>query len=269
MIKALFLDIDGTLVSFKTHTIPVSTIEALTAAKDRGMRIFISTGRPLAIINNLQAIEHLIDGYITANGAYCFVGEEEILCSAIRREYVETVIRQAEERDFACIVVSKKEIMIHNPNELFDLIFRKLLNVNNIKDNIPEKEMLSQPILQITPLIDPEVEAQLMLMLNDCMSTRWHPTFTDITAGGIDKAAGIDAIISHQGIHLSETLAIGDGGNDIPMLRHAGIGVAMGNASPEVQQVADFVTASVDDDGIRKALIHFGVIDEENATHCL
>ena len=53
MIKALFFDIDGTLVSFKTHHIPVSTIEALETAKAKGIQIFISTGRPRVIINNL------------------------------------------------------------------------------------------------------------------------------------------------------------------------------------------------------------------------
>ena len=55
-------------------------------------------------------------------------------------------------------------------------------------------------------------------------------------------------------------MAFGDGGNDIPMLRHVGIGVAMGNAENDVKQVADYVTASVDEDGIEKALRHFGVI---------
>ena len=57
MIKALFFDIDGTLVSFKTHQIPVSTIEALEAAKAKGIQIFISTGRPRVIINNLAALQ--------------------------------------------------------------------------------------------------------------------------------------------------------------------------------------------------------------------
>ena len=69
MTKALFFDIDGTLVSFKTHSIPASTIEALEKAHAKGVKIFISTGRPTLFINNLQAIEHLIDGYMTANGA--------------------------------------------------------------------------------------------------------------------------------------------------------------------------------------------------------
>lgn len=56
MIKALFFDIDGTLVSFKTHQIPESTVEALTLAKEKGIKVFISTGRPFPLINNLDAI---------------------------------------------------------------------------------------------------------------------------------------------------------------------------------------------------------------------
>ena len=55
-------------------------------------------------------------------------------------------------------------------------------------------------------------------------------------------------------------MAFGDGGNDIQMLSHAGIGIAMGNASDEVKKVADFVTDSVDEDGVYKALKHFKVI---------
>ena len=83
MIKALFFDIDGTLVSFRTHEIPESTVNALEEVKKQGLKVYISTGRPLSIITNLGQIQHLIDGYITTNGAYCFVdrnGKREIIC---------------------------------------------------------------------------------------------------------------------------------------------------------------------------------------------
>lgn len=83
MTKALFFDIDGTLVSFETHMIPQSTVDALTEAKARGVEIYISTGRPYPIINNIGQISHLIDGYITTNGAYCFIGDEVISCDPI------------------------------------------------------------------------------------------------------------------------------------------------------------------------------------------
>ena len=73
---ALFFDIDGTLVSFQTHEIPSSTILALTQAKANGSRVYIATGRPPLIITNLKAIEHFIDGYVTTNGALCYVRDE-------------------------------------------------------------------------------------------------------------------------------------------------------------------------------------------------
>ena len=78
MIKALFFDIDGTLVSFRTHSVPDSTVKALAEAKNKGIKIFISTGRPRPLINNLEPIEDLIDGYITVNGAICTVGSETV-----------------------------------------------------------------------------------------------------------------------------------------------------------------------------------------------
>ena len=57
-------------------------------------------------------------------------------------------------------------------------------------------------------------------------------------------------------------MAFGDGGNDTEMLLAAGIGVAMGNATDELKDAADYITSSVDDDGILRALVRFGVIDE-------
>jgi hydroxymethylpyrimidine pyrophosphatase-like HAD family hydrolase len=93
-----------------------------------------------------------------------------------------------------------------------------------------------------------------------CISGRWHPEFTDITACGADKGKGILAMARHEGFDPSRTIAFGDGGNDISMIRQAGIGIAMGNAIDELKRQADYVTTSVDDDGIRRALRHFQVI---------
>lgn len=63
-----------------------------------------------------------------------------------------------------------------------------------------------------------------------------------------------------ENIAIADTMAFGDGGNDIAILRQAGIGVAMGNANDDVKAVANYITSSVDDDGIANALKHFGVI---------
>ena len=91
-------------------------------------------------------------------------------------------------------------------------------------------------------------------VMKECDANRWHPYFADCIAKGTNKATGIDEISNYYGIDISETMAVGDGGNDIAMLRHAGIGVAMGNASDEVKACADMVTETVDEDGIEKLL---------------
>ena len=67
-------------------------------------------------------------------------------------------------------------------------------------------------------------------------------------------------ILEYFGISRDECMAFGDGGNDIPMLEYAGVGVAMGNAKEDVQAKADFITKSVDDDGVAYALRHYGLI---------
>ena len=264
MIKALFFDIDGTLVSFRTHTIPQSTIDALTEAKAKGISIYISTGRPVSIITNISAISHLIDGYITANGAFCFInrdGERKVVCCHdIPMPEVRQILDAALRWERPVVVVGIDDIAIYNYKDIVDKVFRKGLGVNTIDYDKPAEELLANPILQLTPFISEAQEAELMPKVKHCISGRWCDDFTDITHVKADKGQGLLAIAAHEGLAISETMAFGDGGNDISIIRQAGIGVAMGNARESVKSVADDVTTSVDDDGIRNALIAHGII---------
>ena len=257
---ALFFDIDGTLVSFETHQIPPSTILALTQAKANGHKVFISTGRPPIIITNLGAIEHLIDGYITTNGAFCFVGKNIVTNKAIPQEEARFVVKDSIEKQYGIIVIGEKDVAVLDPKGDVDLIFRQHLAVENLNLAKPVEQVLEQRILQMTPFFDKDYEAELMSKLPGCTSGRWHPAFTDITAQGADKGEGLLAMAKHQGLDPQYTMAFGDGGNDTTMIRKAGIGVAMGNAIDELKKEADFVTTTVDEDGIQYALRHFGLI---------
>ncbi len=260
-IKAIFFDIDGTLVSFKTHQVPQSTVEAIAKAKANGVGVYISTGRPLQIITNLKAIEPYIDGYITTNGAFCFVGDKTVCCNPIPDADVSTLIADADRCDYAVLVVGKSGVRLYNPKPVFDEIFVRDLNVTNIDTSLPPADILGKdPILQLTPFFSADHEAQLMPQLPGCVSGRWHPAFTDITSKFADKGKGLEAMTDFLGININETMAFGDGGNDVAILRRAGIGVAMGNAGEPARQVADFITTSVDDNGVWNALKHFGVI---------
>ena len=147
-----------------------------------------------------------------------------------------------------------------DPKGDVDRIFRQMLAVKNLDQASPLEEVLQQDILQLTPFFPPTYEPELMARMPKCVSGRWHPEFTDITANGADKGKGILAMACHEGFDPSQTIAFGDGGNDTSMILQAGIGVAMGNAIDELKQQADYVTTSVDEDGILNPLRHFQVI---------
>ena len=257
---AMFFDIDGTLVSFKTHKIPASTIAALTEAKANGHKVFIATGRPPLIITNLGDIEHLIDGYITTNGALCYVGDDTVCCKSIPEKDARVLVDDALAKGYSMIVVGEKDVAVMDPGGEVDRIFRQEIAVENLDYEKPLEVVMQQRIMQITPFFPESYEREMMARIPGCTSGRWHPSFTDITAKGADKGAGIMALAAHIGFNPEYTIAFGDGGNDTSMIKAAGIGVAMGNALDSLKAEADYVTTSVDDDGIKNALRHFGII---------
>ena len=260
MIKALFFDIDGTLVSFNTHKVAQSTIEGLNIAKERGIKIFISTGRPLSFINNLEDIEHLIDGYITTNGSYNFMGKSVISMHSIPKEEVLTLVDYLNKHEYPAILVGTDNTAVINHKPIVDRIIIDTLNITNIDFSITAETVLQQDILQITPFITQEQQDIIMPQIPHCASERWHPEFIDTVNKQASKGKALSDIVAYNDLLISETMAFGDGGNDISMLLKAGVGVAMGNANDNVKAMANYVTSSADDDGIYKALKYFEVI---------
>lgn len=259
--KAIFLDIDGTLVSFKTHAIPVSTLEAVKAARRKGIKVYVATGRPLLFIDNLGELEY--DGLVTTTGAHCIDREgKSFALRTVDRRDVERLVHHHEncpQEAFPIIFVAQDELFVTGLSpELEDL--SHLLNFE-IPAVLPVAHALEKDILQIIAFFPPQDEARYMeQLMPGCVAMRWHPTFVDIITRGVSKSYGIDRMLEHEGISLEQTVAFGDGGNDIDMLRHVGLGIAMGNASDEVKAAAGFVTRSVDEDGIEYALQTLGIL---------
>ena len=257
MIKAVFFDIDGTLVSFKTHRVPDSAKRAIAALRAKGVRVFIASGRQLLAINNLEDLQ--FDGYVTLNGGYCIVGEQVIYKHSMPSEDMVSLVQYMEEReDFPCIFVHENAFCINYTDERTDEVFR-LLNFPQ-PPTLPLREAATGDIFQLVAFFTKEQEKAIMAVMPHCEATRWNPLFSDVIPKGSSKQVVVDKMLDYFGISLDESMAFGDGGNDVLMLKHVGIGVAMGNAEDEVKRAADYVTDSVDEDGVEKALRHFGVI---------
>lgn len=258
LIKALFFDIDGTLVSFKTHSIPQSTIDAIHKVRQQGVKVFIATGRPMPFVNNLDGLEY--DGIMSVNGAYSAEADGTLIHrNVVDKDDIRRIIEHRKEHPMPIVFASESDVFSVDCEAAAEAV-QEVFDLLNLTFPAPRpiEEALKMDVLQVIAFFDKEAEPYIMSeVLKGCEAFRWHPAFADCIVRGTSKAIGIDRICEYYGFDISETMAFGDGGNDIEMLQHAGLSVAMGNATDAVKQYADAVTDSVDDDGIAKALERF------------
>jgi Cof subfamily protein (haloacid dehalogenase superfamily) len=254
MIKAAFFDIDGTLLSFETHRVSPGTVRAFDRLHRAGVRTFLSTGRPDVLIPDMPVT---FEAKITMNGGLVFVGDtptthSTLLSNPIPDEDLQRWLDLAQERHLCTMVFTRDNMMLAQPNEV-GLKLRNQLEFE-MPPVVGIDAMRSETVYQIIAIMPGEMDTTVGELLPHCRLPRWHPYFTDIVAHDNSKARGMEAICHHFGIRQEETLAFGDGANDIEMLRWAGIGVAMGNAADTVKAHADLVTTDVDHEGIEKAV---------------
>lgn len=251
MIKAAFFDIDGTLLSFNTHQVSQGTIRAFQKLHEKGIRTFISSGRPQILIPPMPVT---FDGYVTMNGGYCFVGDKVLLKNPIPQEETERWLTFAEERGMCTMIFTEKEMFVNTLSDPVGNAIRDQLEFE-MPPLLPIAQMHGRETYQIIAVMDADKDQEVLDMLPHCRLPRWHPHFSDLINMDNSKAAGIESILKHFGISREECIGFGDGGNDIEMLEYCGIGVAMGNASDKVKAHADYVTTSVDEEGIEHAIM--------------
>lgn len=258
MVKAIFFDIDGTLVSFKTHRISPGVLDGLRRVQEKGVKLFIATGRHWKSIG-LAADAFPFDGCITVNGQYCFAGDQVFRDVPIAPSVIRRQVELLEESGAPCLFLDREGTLYVNPGPVADVFPHQL--ALPLPEPTPLRQVLGRDIYQMTAFYTKEEEqAAGEHFFPGLEVMRWHPAFVDVIAPDGGKDRGIDAVIQHYGFDLSETMAFGDGENDLPMIRHAHIGVAMGNADDFVKSQADYVTDTVDEDGILTALDRFGLL---------
>lgn len=257
-IRALFFDVDGTLVSFRTHRVPASARAALDQAHRLGVRIFIATGRTVGDLDVLEGIPY--DGVAGLNGADCRLRDGTVVARhPISRADFERALALAAELDFPVGLEFDGGLFVDRVTPVVEELARMVAHP------VPERADLralfaSEACCQLCFYCDPATEGRAMAQLPSLVASRWCPHLADVNVRGVDKAAGLAAFAGRFGFRADEAMAFGDGGNDTAMLRAVGVGVAMGDAGPEVRAAADFVTAAVDADGVRLALERFGVL---------
>lgn len=258
MTKALFFDIDGTLVGFNTHRMSDTLKECLYELRAKGVKLFISSGRHVLVMNNLE--DFPFDGYIAMNGAMTILEGEVIDHHPLPKETSLQIARFAGTLDVPCLVFADTLFGINFENAKSEEISRQVDMVP-----LPHLDLVEvaagHDVYEYTFYVTAEEERKyLHPVLIGVDYPRWHPYFADIVPQGLSKSYGASKILERIGVSPEECMAFGDGGNDTPLLEYAGIGVAMGNSPDDVKAKADYVTDTVDEDGVVIALRHFGVI---------
>ncbi|MEK3995029.1 Cof-type HAD-IIB family hydrolase [Psychrobacillus sp. FSL K6-2365] len=254
--KIVFFDVDGTITNYLDGTISDSKKKAIKLLKNNGIKVVAATGRPLSMCKEL--VELGIDTFITANGGYVKHNTKVIHKIPMDKKMMLEVIEFAMKENHALSYYTEDFSM----NGIKDLKVLKAL-----------KETLSLSEYPNTNTLIYDEEVYLMcLFANDddvlkykntfphLTFKRWHPYVVNVLQHDVSKSIAILRVLDYFGIDWSNSVAFGDGENDVDMLELVGLGIAMGNGNEKLKSIADFVTKKSSEDGIEFALKQYGLI---------
>jgi len=259
MKKAIFFDIDGTLIDCLngltdiTHRVKTS-IRVLQA---NGDYVFIATGRPYAFLSE-ALLNFGFDGFILTNGAQVKINHNLIYKQPIDKDLIKEIINNFEKLNIQYVLQGELySYMKENCKEFYSFydsfyISRKYLKSNYDIENVD--------IYKIEMLCKDEKGVDYCLSLGndnyDYIHNIKQKSF-EFYSRINTKATGILKALAYLNIPLENSYAFGDGKNDIEMLSTVGCGIAMGNASDEVKNYAKKVTDTVHNDGIALGISKF------------
>lgn len=245
--KIVFVDFDGTLFSHYSNRIPSSAVKAIEQMQDNGILVFICTGRSLYELDDFDLAGLKFDGIIANNGQLAY--------DKNGKELINTPI-DGELKDFIVDFFNKKTVPItFNTisrvfcNYLDDELIRMLAEINTVAPEAKAYE--GEDIYMCSAFYNNQERWNELMSIKDIANiTYWHSGGVDIVPKSSTKAKAVEKIIEMYGIKQTETMAIGDSENDVNLLKYCEIGVAMGNGTNDVKEVADYVTDHIDNDGI-------------------
>ena len=262
MIKAAFFDVDGTLLDHtdRKSIFPDSAAASLAALQRKGVKVFVSTGRGPAMLGDIRDL-FPFDGFVTFNGQMVLERDGTVLHRMFHKpEDIRAIVPLAQAAEFPGFVHEEAESwpLCDTPEvrRHFQWLGKEMPGVYDVAR--AEKF----PVVQVMLHEPPEPVVEVFGTAAQVEVVACGPGMVDVIPKGGGKETGLSAVIEHYGFKREETVAFGDGMNDLRMIKWAGTGVAMGNAEPEVKAAADYVTAPVWDDGVKKALLHLGMLAE-------
>lgn len=255
MTKFFFIDFDNTIFSHRKNHIPESALQALSALRRDGHKFILATGRDIRIDSADFSVYQLHpDCLIGANGAVVEAEgnilsdtffdpdlQKRLLDFILEKKYRLTARMDDQWYAFlpkpAFSLRHKKKQALVLTEETFEFLYHKSFR----SFFLPDSPEAIRDVQKHFPELD-------LLRMGDELGG------ADVVPAGNNKARGIPLILNYYGASIGDAVAIGDSMNDLGMIRLAGLGIAMGNAMPEVQKAADYIARDIDDNGLSDAI---------------
>ncbi len=259
-IKIIFFDIDDTLRNSKTGFIPSTIPTAFKQLRDKGILTGIATGRGIfGVVPELKALKP--DFFVTLNGAYIEDKKGNVIYSnKIAKDKVEEYITWTKEVGIDYGLVGSQAAKLSRRTEMISQAIDPIYPDLEVDPDFYQKEDIYQMWTfeeQGDDLVLPDTLASTLRMV------RWHEHSSDVVPISGSKAAGVAKVVDQLGLKPENVMVFGDGLNDLELFDYAGISVAMGVSHEKIKEKADYITKTLEEDGIFDALEGFGMVEKE------
>lgn len=276
--KVIFIDVDGTLIdAADDDRVVPSAIQAIQQARENGHLVFLATGR-----SKPELYPHILDvgfdGIIGAGGSYIEYNNNVIFEEHVSQKEVRHLVDYFNEHDIPFYLESKGGLF-GSPTLIPSLIqcFCQMMDCEEdkakkhpfieciqVKDDLYLNDVnkicfLGNPSIDF---FDIEKEFSSTFAVLRATIPFFGDNSGELTLPNINKATAIDFLLEHISMSQENTIAFGDGMNDLEMLQYCDMGVAMGNADPYLKEMADDVTDTLTEDGIWRGFLKHGLILE-------
>jgi Cof subfamily protein (haloacid dehalogenase superfamily) len=266
--RLIALDLDGTSVI--DGQLPSAEVRlAVAEAEACGVRVILATGRPY------QSARRYAEAFGLSNPIVCFQGAlvkevagagRTLFSEAMPRDPLLELLEVAQARDLDLTLYSEQAIYLtsmRRPKSFYDLWFG--LDIQKVADwgeavrRIDDAGLVPLKALFIDePVANDELVVELAAHFAGHLDiVRSHDLFVEAVSPLASKGRALAAVAEHYDIPRAQVIAMGDSGNDLSMVRWAGMGVAVANATPQLRAAADWIAPPVEENAVRALLERF------------
>lgn len=259
--RALIFDIDWTLFDHKNHRFNPETIEALKKIQKEHPEIllFLCTSRPYGSFKELGTLDLGIDwdGYVASSGALVYTDNQYLKKILVKHEDILNFINSAAKHDLCFEMIGLKDrILFGTPNSEYDEFYKIYSEVK-----APHGTYRGQEVTGFTLFSNDKTDEAMKKENPNLIFSRFEKFASDVISAPHEKGPALELLLNHYGIEKEEAMGFGDDLQDISLAKHVGTFVALGNAKPEVKEVAHYVSEPVYEKGLSTALRQFGLLD--------